>query len=58
MPAANHSIVDYNDIMNMLQVIYDSYNTEGIVLFAGDFNGQLVLTGIIMLELCRTHVAG
>jgi hypothetical protein len=40
-PTTNASITDYNDVIDDLQVLYDTYKDQGIVILCGDFNAQL-----------------
>ena len=41
LPSTNTCISYYQEVLDTLQVIYDTYCEQGIVMFAGDLNGQL-----------------
>ena len=40
-PASSCDISMYIDCLNMLQIIVDQYSSQGVVIVAGDINGQL-----------------
>ena len=40
-PTTNATINNYNDVIDDLQVLYDTYKDEGIVILCGDLNAQL-----------------
>jgi len=40
-PTTNMSVNDYQDVIDDLQVIYDTYINDSNVIVCGDFNGQL-----------------
>ena len=41
MPSTNATMDDYQQILDILQVIYDTFFEKGIIVISGDFNAQL-----------------
>jgi exonuclease III len=41
LPSTNASLSEYQHIIDLLQIAYDTYFEQGLVLLAGDFNAQL-----------------
>jgi hypothetical protein len=40
-PSTNMSISQYRNVLDQLQVVYDTYASQGVVILSGDFNAQL-----------------
>ena len=43
-PTTNETIDAYQDVMNNLQIVYDTFSDNSIVIMCGDFNAQLGIT--------------
>ena len=41
MPSTNATMDDYQQILDLLQVIYDTFFEKGVIVLTGDFNAQL-----------------
>ena len=41
LPSTNASLSEYQNILDMVQIAYDTYFGRGVVLLAGDFNAQI-----------------
>jgi len=41
MPSVNHTITEYEAVLNDIMDVYSYYTTKGIVILAGDFNTSL-----------------
>ena len=41
MPSTDMSMIDYRDVVDVLQVVYDTYANQCTVLLCGDLNAQL-----------------
>jgi len=41
MPSSNYSMECYRDVCNLLHVVCETYCGNGILILAGDFNGQI-----------------
>ncbi len=37
----NTTVLEYTYIANSVQIVYDTYSSQGVVLIVGDFNAQL-----------------